>query len=663
VLPKFLFLIAFTLNPTALDPSIHFFRNYNRIIGTAYGAIVLGLCVVFAYQFNQKFSEEQAVIQAHFERHAQFVEFVLRSSSDQLEALRMAASSELTTEAVSPSNLKQLGTSDLGFDLDATPDRDGGGNLIGTGTIKGRDGNFYRDINTGFALLPALKTLNFILPSATQARYISSYSFNVVSPWVAARSKPFNNAVYESPVWKLRTEDKGSDRAKYWAPAYFGNKDQGLLVPAAAPVFQGERFAGIVTIDTSIDYLNRINSGFGYALGTPFLIDSFGSVLAHPHLYVKALSVEKTPAINEALPTDLSNHIALRHNFVSAPWQLVYIVPRPEVWKKLIIERGVLMAAVLAGLMLMMLTTYRVTSQEFVSPAAKLVQHLATESRFTPANIPAVPSAWRPWFETVSKAFRESLQLVGLRQELSIAAQMQAAILPRNWPVHADYTVWGTMRSAKEVGGDFYDHFPAVDGRLGIVVADVSGKGIPAALFGMVSKTLLRAIATRATSQPNSVIAEVNDGLCEDNDSCMFVTTLYTLFDPKTGQLDYVNAGHPPPLTISANGTAKFLDGTDGIALGVVDGVPFKQAHIQLEAGETLLLFSDGVTEAMNAQSQEFGTERLQALFSSALKAGTSAKEIVEKVISAVDSFAANAEQSDDITCVALQYHPRGQPC
>lgn len=673
----------------ASPPTHHFFRNYNRVVGTAYGAIVLGLFLVFALQLNQKVQEEVAVIQAHIERHAQFIEFALRASTDQLEALRMTAGDEASlASAASASTLTAASTSapaplmkwlapineGKGFAMDAVPDRDLGANLVGAGSLKGRDADFYRDVETGLSLFPALRALTFHLPSAAQASYVSEGNFSVVSPWMASTDRPFRQDVYASAVWSLSREKASSDRAKHWAPMTFASKSQGLVVPVAAPVFKGNRFAGVVSIDTSVDYLNRINSDFGYPLGLPFLVDAYGKVLAHPKLYANPLAVEIAPSARDALPAELAqfssnisalplgqpqtinSQIVVRHGFVSAPWQLVYSVPRVEIWRKLMVERGVAMVAVLLGLGLMMLVTYIVTSREFVGPAAKLVEHLAAESRFVPSTIPVVPSAWRPWFETVSKAFRESMQLIGLRQELDIAAKMQTAILPRHWPVDPTYTLWGMMRSAKEVGGDFYDHFCAADGRLGMVVADVSGKGVPAALFGMVSKTLLRATALRGSHDPSVVIHEVNDGLCEDNDACMFVTTLYAAFDASTGKVDYVNAGHPHPLLIRADGSASYLPGTQGLALGVMEGVSFNKGSVTLQPGDLLMMFSDGVTEAMNAQSQEYGCERLLALFNKPGSAPMMPRAAVQEMVRSVDEFAGSTEQSDDITCIALHF-------
>jgi sigma-B regulation protein RsbU (phosphoserine phosphatase) len=516
------------------------------------------------------------------------------------------------------------------------------------------------------------------LPNAAEASFTSVANFDITSPWQESSKRRFSTAQYERPIWQMGTPERNPNREKYWAPVHFGGKDTGLLVPVGVPVYNNNEFRGVVAIETSLDYLNRINADFGYRLGTVMLVDAQGVVLAHPSLAKMALDLQTTKTLAEFLPAEVlaerpqlsdlpenqpvevAGHVLVRHSFVSAPWTLVYSVPSQTLWYKLLQERGAAMLAMFLGLTTLIIVMYTVTAREFVVPATKLVQHLAAESQFQPVPVPKVPFPWQPWFDTISKAFRESLQLMSLRQELDIAAQMQQAILPRHWPSSGDFSLWGAMRSAKEVGGDFYDHFQLDDGKTGIVVADVSGKGVPAALFGMVSKTLLRATATQDAIEPGSVIASVNDVLCQDNESCMFVTVFYAVLDPGRGQLSYVNAGHPPPLLVHADGRTRFLPLTDGIALGVADGMLFEQQSIQLEPGDYLVIYTDGVTEAFNTCNEEFTEARLQPVLCE--PAATDVQDAVHRVIRAVDAFAAGAPQSDDITCVALLYCPGNRP-
>lgn len=663
------------------QPSANLFSNYNRVIGFTYSVIVLALVLLFAHLLQRKMDEEIAVIQGHVMRHGQFLEFVLRASSDQLESLRLSADqAQIPQEktqadallATPPGAWLRENPETNQFHLDALPDPDLGGNLVGIGSLRNRDAAFYEDLATALKINQEWNALVFNLPHAARARLIGARNFHAALPWQPAREVPFDPAAHESELWALGEPANNPDREKFWAPVYFGGESRGLLAPIAVPLYRDQRFIGVLSIDISLDYLNRVNNAFGYPLGQSILVDAAGKVLAHPAFYANPLDVTTAPALVEALPsalidqldaltgidpdepTVIGNYLVIRHPFVVAPWSLLFIVPRSALWWELGVDLGPLMLGFLVGLVLLMILTYVLTSREFVGPAAKLVEHIALESNFVPTKIPAVPNGWKPWFDTISKAFRESLQLVSLRQELDIAANLQQSILPREWPEDPRYRLWGRMRPAKEVGGDFYDHFLCRDGTRAIVVADVSGKGIAAGLFGMVCKTLVHSAVGKSRRAPEEVIADVNDSLAEDNDSCMFVTLLQAKFNPATGVVQFVNAGHSPPLLIHTDGTAGYLSQTNGLALGAMGGVDYQVSEARLQPGDILILFTDGVTEAINQQEQEFSTKRLVALFAGRHPSGP--KRAVEDIFAAVDDFVGDAEQFDDITCVALQY-------
>jgi sigma-B regulation protein RsbU (phosphoserine phosphatase) len=665
-------------------PSVNFFRNYNRVVGGAFLAIVLLTLSFFLYQINEKRQEELRIIQGHVQRHSQFIEFILRSSLDYLENLRSVArnhyaqtipQTSFRSSVSQVNNLVPLIRADQtenSFNLDALPDRDLGGNLTGLGILTQRSAAFYQDVEMALGLNQTFLSIAFNLPNAAEASFVSVEKFSTMSPWQASAKRRFTQDVYASPIWKMGVPENNPNREKFWGPVHFGGKEVGLLVPVGAPVYKQDDFRGVVSIETSLDYLNRINADFGYKLGSVMLVDANGDVLAHSSLAQKALELQSTQSMRELLPVDVltdgfllqdllenqpiekGGYVLIKHSFVSAPWHLVYVVPEQALWFKLVQERGTAMLMMLLGLTILIVVMYVITAREFVVPASKLVQHLATESQFKPSPIPQVPFAWQPWFETISRAFRESLQLVSIRQELDIAANMQQAMLPHHWPKHPDFALWGAMRSAKEVGGDFYDHFPISGGKTGFLVADVSGKGVPAALFGMVSKTLLRDTATQKGIDPGAAMAKVNDVLCQDNDSCMFVTVFYAVLDPAQGRLAYVNAGHPPPLLVHADGSSEFLPLTDGVALGVFDGVAYAQNSIDLLKGDCLVVYTDGVSEAFNLKNEEFTQERLIPLFAQAVASDVHAA--VLRVTQAVDAFAGGAAQSDDMTCVAMVY-------
>ncbi|MDE2884682.1 MAG: SpoIIE family protein phosphatase [Chloroflexota bacterium] len=254
------------------------------------------------------------------------------------------------------------------------------------------------------------------------------------------------------------------------------------------------------------------------------------------------------------------------------------------------------------------------------------------------------------------KAWKEALssrdKLVSLQRELDVASQMQQSILPTQFPRGDDFEVFGSMEPARNVGGDFFDVVLLDDGEIGLAIADVSGKGVPAALFMMSSRTLLKGSAIGLT-EPGKVLREVNNLLAEDNESAMFVTVLYAVYNPATGHLAYANGGHNLPVIFHGDGSSSVLPYTDGLALAVLSGVEFVEGEITLAPGDTLVLYTDGVTEAMDSENVEFGMDRLQTVFAGG--APQSAEAANEAVFAAVREFVAGAPQSDDITCLTLR--------
>ena len=245
-------------------------------------------------------------------------------------------------------------------------------------------------------------------------------------------------------------------------------------------------------------------------------------------------------------------------------------------------------------------------------------------------------------------------KLVSLQNELDVASKMQQSILPRQFPVRDDYEVFANMAPARNVGGDFYDVLQLDDGRIGLAVADVSDKGVPAALFMMLTRTLLKGAAI-GREDPGGVLTEVNDLLNESNEAAMFVTLLYGVYDPANMQFTYANGGHNSPLVVHADGSSTELPLTGAVALGVMPELPYKQETVTLVQGDTVVLFTDGVTEAMNEAGEEFGVDRLRGVF--AASPPQDSAQTSRSIFEAVHAFAGDTPQSDDVTC--LVFRPR----
>jgi sigma-B regulation protein RsbU (phosphoserine phosphatase) len=243
-----------------------------------------------------------------------------------------------------------------------------------------------------------------------------------------------------------------------------------------------------------------------------------------------------------------------------------------------------------------------------------------------------------------------------IESEIKIAREIQMSILPRTFPPFPDrpeFDIYATIEPAREVSGDFYDFFLTEDDRLCFAIGDVSGKGIPASLFMAVTRTLLKAIASRLI-RPDAVLADLNKELCQGNDSAMFVTIFYGMLHLRTGEVEYSNGGHNLPYVLTREGEAKPVENTGGMALGVMEEAAYGAKKITLRAGDGLFLYTDGVTEAMDGAGTLFSDHRLWRFLQEVN--GSPPRELIRRAMGAVKQFTAGAEQSDDITALALQY-------
>jgi len=256
--------------------------------------------------------------------------------------------------------------------------------------------------------------------------------------------------------------------------------------------------------------------------------------------------------------------------------------------------------------------------------------------------------------EMLRDALKSRDKLVAIEHELGVANQMQQSILPTVFPKSDQFGLYASMTPARDVGGDFYDFVPLKDGKIGMTIADVSDKGVPAALFMMSSRTLIKGAAI-GHSEPQEVLAEVNDLLEADNTTAMFVTVLYAVYDPRSGELTYASGGHDPPIVLRKDGSAEVQPNTGGIALGIAKGAEFGQHTVKLEAGDRVAMFTDGVTEAARDDEEQFGMTRLTEALGK-LGAGNAA-EMTASVLDAVHEFVSGASQSDDITFLAFCRH------
>jgi phosphoserine phosphatase RsbU/P len=256
----------------------------------------------------------------------------------------------------------------------------------------------------------------------------------------------------------------------------------------------------------------------------------------------------------------------------------------------------------------------------------------------------------------IRRSLEEHDQLVFIQHDLNIAREIQQAILPKIFslsPEKQNFDIYASMVAAREVGGDFYDFFMIDDNRLGFVIGDVSGKGVPAAIFMAVSRTLIRATGIKGGTAGDCV-RYVNKLLCNESVASMFVTVFYGILDLTNGKVEFVNAGHNPPYLLNSKGIKK-LEITGDTVLGVFDDIIFHPGKIEMNPGEKLFLYTDGVTEAFNNQDEAYGEKRLENLLMQNL--AKPVDTIINETMESVKVYVDEAPQSDDITLLSITFY------
>jgi sigma-B regulation protein RsbU (phosphoserine phosphatase) len=250
-------------------------------------------------------------------------------------------------------------------------------------------------------------------------------------------------------------------------------------------------------------------------------------------------------------------------------------------------------------------------------------------------------------------------KLSAISNELDVSAKLQKSILPGNMVKKDSVELWADSIPAAEMGGDFYDYFWLSESKLGIVIADVSGKNVSAAMFALITKTLIKSFS-RIYASPAECFKNVNTMLCGENVATMFVTAMYGIVDIKKNEVIYTNAGHLPIAVIRPNAETKFLNCEPCIALGIIEGTEFTNNTHQFSPGEMILLYTDGVTEAANSAGEEYDNERLLKCLDENAK--LSPNLLTQSLIKSIKEFTKEAPQSDDITTLCLKYRLRVAP-
>ncbi len=657
------------------DLTTNLFVRYNRVMRGAFVGVLLVACALVYLQFERTLDAETRSLAGRMQEQGVALDAILKSSTDAVNTMRMHAETWYRLHPQAPATspllqaLRPCGATG-GVCLDAPPPP---WSTREVGNLTGFPGPptpaLTRELEMALSLNDAFRTIKANLPEATWVYYTSAHRFINIYPWVASQKFFYADSLQKKPFFREVEPARNDSRRIIWTPAYIDEAGAGLTITAAAGVFAEGVFQGAVSLDITLARLNEFVRGWHSEFGTLFIINERDQLLAHPSLVQPNASkvLPGATAFPPVLATRLAATLKASHGrFVrtqgyyvetlpirNAPFRLVLIVPQFTLVVSSLRTGIVAVVLLVLGLAAMLVAANRLAYHDVVLPAQKLVSYIHDESNGSAKSIPAVPPAWQPWFLAIQQVFNAHARLVSIQHELDVARRMQQSIVPKRFPTRTDLQMFARMIPATEVGGDFYDYFWLSDTHIGMVIADVSGKGVPAALFMAVARTLLRAIAP-AASGPGECLALANDLLAKDNEATMFVTLFYGILDMHSGRLAYANGGHNPPYLVAPNGAVSQLAGTGGTALGAIDGLEYAEAQIQLATGSTLLLYTDGITEAFNPRNEAFGEARLAEHL--ATHAESAVEPLLDTLFERVHAFADSAPQSDDITCLAVHY-------
>ena len=648
-------------------------RRYDRILVATVVVVLLLAATLVVVDHRDAERTERDYIALRVSDRLVELNALVRRTVDAIDALRVHAESVIDGSGAAFVTRYQLlrAAADGSLTLDDAPSGSGGrghGNVIVAAGAGGDAAGLETRVALGLGSTFADNVR--VAPLLAWQTFVSAGGTVAIFPWISSRLVPRDPDPRQREGFAGGTPERNPGRHNFWIGPEQDAIGKGPLVGVGAPLYEGDRLVGTVAASVQLEHLDAIAARLRYPLGRLLVLDQANRVLAMagdvpeartlPFGRLEDVAPEaRQPGVAQALerPTGGWRHEAGQLIFAAeldqAPWRLVYVLSRWQLARTIAARSVGGVGGLLLGFLVLLTVAYVATRREFVSPATKLVSHIEALGAGAASALPAVPGSWKPFFSAVSDTFASHDQLVAIRQELDIARKMQEAILPQAFTRHPRVDLRASMTPALEVAGDFYDYFWLDARRLGVVVADVSDKGIGAALFMAVSRTLLRASAPAAAS-PAPALATVSGLLVEDNPTNMFVTVFYAVLDVETGALVYANGGHNPPLVVSRAGTVEPLPKVRGAALGMFPGQHFGEGRTVLPPGATLFLYTDGLNEAVRADQTQFGIDRLCSTLAGHAEDPPSL--MLEAVLAAVDAFAAGTPKPDDITCLALRW-------
>lgn len=483
----------------------------------------------------------------------------------------------------------------------------------------------------------------------------------------------------------------------YWSEPYYSEINPAILMATYSfPIYEynnGERkFAGVVALDVTLDWLTEMVSGVRiFDTGYAFMVSRNGVALAHP---------TRTQIINESVFSSAEEwnapmlrkigrdiiagktnfrkydrgddyHLYMYHTTLpTSSWSVGVVYPEREMYGGLQQMNILMIVLVLGGLIILSLLSVQ-NINRMASPLAQFADsaRLIARGDFN-ATLPKVQNInemqeLHSAFSHMQNKLAEHIEHLKettsakekIESELRIAHEIQMSMIPHSFPPFPELPqvdLYAMLKSAREVGGDLYDFFLMEDEKFCFAIGDVSGKGVPASLFMAVTRTLLRSIADKVQSA-TGIANILNKSLAMNNDSCMFVTFFMGILDLKTGVVNYVNAGHNPPVFVSKNDEIKVFEISGSIPLGLQEDFQYQEQTIQMQKGDKIFTYTDGINEAENVHSQLFGDNNMLQVIREHKQHNP--RKLIEAIEQAVEQHVAGYPQSDDLTMMVIAFN------
>ena len=493
---------------------------------------------------------------------------------------------------------------------------------------------------------------------------------------------------YSDKEWYTKARDQGS---VIFTDIYEDGYGRGLTVTCAAPFYnESDQFAGVIAMDILVEdvfeELLQVEMDNTFVM----LADNQGQLISSD---LDCVSIFDDPTLDEETTAKIMNGesgIALTEKgyycayapIEAASWHYCLCINEHDmlqilyIMKAAIILMNILFVIAVIIIIIVIMVSSRKSARKLTTPLIDLgkdaqkisegdfdhhaIVHDNDEIGDLAKDFNSMAAALKQYIEDIKKVTAEK-ERIGA--ELNVATQIQADMLPRIFPAFPDrqeFDIYATMDPAKEVGGDFYDFFLIDETHLALVMADVSGKGVPAALFMVIAKTLIKNRALMGKGTPSEILYDVNNQLCEGNDAELFVTVWLAIIDLETGKGIAANAGHENPAVRRKDGTFELIKNRHSPAVATMEGLRFREHEFELFPGDTLFVYTDGVAEATNAQNQLYGTDRMVDVLNKYGEAPL--QEMLLGVRHDIDDFVGEAPQFDDITMLGMRYFgPDGQ--